>query len=102
MLPSESEIEYKRARLKQFGKDGTAVVQSAQDTGRMLGRYKLMIVDLLVTREGTTSNVPASAAAVDPNHAAKIVAGSTVPIKYDPNNPDDMTLLWDEAKQPRV
>jgi len=41
MLPSESELEYQRTRLRQFGKPATAVVQSAQDTGMTVGRYKV-------------------------------------------------------------
>lgn len=100
LFPSETELQYKRTRLRQFGKDGSAVVQSAQDTGQMVGRYKLFIVDLIVTIDGVAKDVPASAAAVDPADAPKVVAGMLVPIKYDATNPDDMTLLWDEARLP--
>ncbi len=102
MLPSESEIEYKRQRLRQFGKDGSAAVQSVQNTGQMVGRYQLFIVDLIITMEGETKDVPASAAVIDPAYAANVVPGVRVPVKYDADNHDDMTILWEEAKPPAV
>ncbi len=102
MLPSESEIEYKRQRLRQFGKDGSAVVQSVQNTGQTVGKYQLFVVDLVITMEGETKDAPASAAAIDPKYAANVVPGVRVPVKYDADNHDDMTILWEEAKPPTL
>jgi len=102
MLPSESELEYQRTRLRQFGKPGTAVVQSAQDTGMTVGRYKVFVVDLVLTVEGQTKDIMASAAAVPPEYADRAAAGMVVPIRIDTVEPDDMTILWEEAKRPTL
>jgi len=100
LFPSVSEIEYKRTRLRQFGKDGTAIVQTAQETGQMIGHLKVYVVDLVVTIDGVAKDIAASAAAVSPKDAAKVAAGMLVPLKYDAANPDDLILLWEDARLP--
>jgi len=102
ILPSESGLEYQRTRLRQFGKPGTAVVQSARDTGMTVGRYIVFVVDLVLTVEGQTQDIMASAAAVPPECADKAAAGMVVPVRIDTVEPDDMTILWEEAKRPTL
>jgi hypothetical protein len=100
MLPTESDMEYKRTRLRQFGKPGTAIVQAAQDTGQRLGENQIWVIDLSITVDGVTKDIPAAAAAVEAKDVPNVKVGMVVPIRVDQTNSDEFTLLWDEAKPP--
>jgi hypothetical protein len=100
MLPTESDMEYKRTRLRQFGKPGTAIVQAAQDTGQRLGENQIWVIDLAITVDGVTKDIPAAAAAVEAKDVPNVKVGMVVPIRVDQTNSDEFTLLWDEAKPP--
>lgn len=101
-LPSESDLEYRRTRLRTFGREGVAVVQSAQPTGTTVGRFPVYIVDLVITVEGTTTDLPASAAAIPPEHTDKVTAGMIVPLFQDRDDPTQVSLAWEDAKPPSV
>lgn len=101
-LPSESDLEYRRTRLRTFGKEGVAVVQSAQPTGTTVGRFPVYIVDLVITVDGTTTDLPASAAAIPPEHTDKVTAGMIVPLFQDRDDPTQVSLAWEDAKPPSV
>ena len=102
MLPTQSQMEAKRARLRAEGKPGTAVVQSAQPTGQSVGSYSIVVVDLVVTIDGQTKDIMAAGAAVPAALVGNVRQGMVVPIRVDPNDPDEMTILWEEAKPPTI
>ena len=102
MLPSEAEMDAKRQRLRTSGRPGTALIQSAQPSGQTVGNYQILIIDLVLTINGVAKDPVASGAAVPNAFVSKVVPGMVVPVRLDPTNDDDFTLLWEEAKPPSV
>lgn len=101
-FPTEAEMESRRQRLRQIGIRGAAVIQSATDTGQRIGSHRVIVVDMVVTIAGETTDIMASAAAVPDAYADKAVAGMIVPIKVDPADRAQLALLWEEARPPAV
>ena len=86
-----------RAQVTATGIDGTATINSATDSGVVVGANKLFNVQLTVNVPGRAPYQETSAAMVPPEDAAKVVAGATVPVKVAADNPALVMIQWDKV-----
>jgi hypothetical protein len=93
----EGSVEQLHAQLTASGLDGTATINTAQDTGVAVGANKLFSVVMTVNVPGRAPYQETSAAMVPPEDAPKVVAGATVPVKVSPDNPNLVMIQWDKV-----
>jgi hypothetical protein len=91
------DVDAMRAQMAATGLDGTATIQTAQDTGVAVGTNRLFSVQMTVNVPGRAPYQESSAAMVPVEDAAKIVAGVTVPVKVAPDNPNLVMIQWDKV-----
>jgi hypothetical protein len=85
------------AQLAANGLDGTATINTAQDTGVAVGANKLFSIVMTVNVPGKAPYQETSATMVPPDDTAKLVAGVTVPVKVSPDNPNLVMIEWDKV-----
>ena len=93
----QASVEQLHAQLTASGLDGTATINTTQDTGVAVGANKLFSVVMTVNVPGKAPYQETSAAMVPQEDAAKIVAGVTVPVKVSPDNPNLVMIQWDKV-----
>jgi len=91
------DVDQMRAQMAATGLDGTATIQTAQDTGVAVGNNKVFSVSMTVNVPGRAPYQETSAAMVPLEDAPKIVAGVTVPVKVAPDNPNLVMIQWDRV-----
>ncbi len=93
----QASVEQLHAQLTATGLDGTATINTAQDTGVAVGTNRLFSVQMTVNVPGRAPYQETSAAMVPQEDAAKIIAGVTVPVKVSPDNPNLVMIQWDKV-----
>jgi hypothetical protein len=87
-----------RRRLLAEGKPARATIVDVKPVGLQVEvgavPTRLVEVDLSITDEGRTWQVKVRDP-VSEMHMGRLLKGSTVPIRFDPANPERVAVLWD-------
>ncbi|MDQ3991689.1 MAG: hypothetical protein M3245_05205 [Actinomycetota bacterium] len=86
-----------KQRILATGTAGTARIVQATPTGEVQDGRPIYQLQLEVNIPGHPPIQGPSRAAVDPEKASRIVAGTTLPVKADPANPMSIAVDWDRA-----
>jgi hypothetical protein len=90
-------VEQLRAYLRASGLQATALVDSLEDSGRVVGDERLFTMEMTLNIPGQApKKLPKSAAMVPILSAYKIHQGMTVPVRYAAENPDLLMVEWDK------
>jgi hypothetical protein len=96
-IPDAAQIQHARARFRATGVDGTATLESAQVTALEVADNKVFQVTMTVQLPGRDPYQVAHMALIPERHAPAMVAGATLPVKVDRDDPSTVMLDWDRA-----
>ncbi|MEX0754418.1 MAG: hypothetical protein WD206_03375 [Actinomycetota bacterium] len=94
-IPDAAEIERARTRFRATGIDGTAVLSGCQLTALEVADNKVFQVTMTVDLPGRDPYVVTHMALIPEPHVARMVVGSTLPVKVDRDDPQTVMLDWD-------
>jgi hypothetical protein len=90
-------VEQLREWLRQNGLAGTARIDKASDTGKIVGDERLYTMVLTLELPGRPpQQLPESAAMVPLTAMHKVRVGARVPVRVAPNNPNMTMFEWDK------
>jgi hypothetical protein len=89
-------VDQLRQYLRVHGVDGTARIETMQDTGRSIGDDRLIVMQVTVMVPGQPPHLSATAAAMVPqDKVPRLSLGAVLPCKVAPDNPDALTFEWE-------
>lgn len=98
---SAQEVQQGMERLRQYleasGRQGMARIVAAQDSTVSIGTDRMFQLSLSVDAPGATPYEVMHTAMVPPSHVGKMQAGATVPVRFDPSNPQVLLIDWESA-----
>jgi hypothetical protein len=83
-------------RVSQTGLSGTARVTALTQTGMFLNDNPQVKMDLLVQVTGKSPYAASRKEFIPLIMLSQISPGSTLPVKVDPNDPNDVVIQWDQ------
>jgi hypothetical protein len=85
------------ANIASTGADATAMITGVTQTGAMVNFQPTLQVDLTVMPDGLPPYPATVTQVVEQAFLGKAVAGASVPIKVDPENPGSIWINWAAA-----
>lgn len=91
-------VEQLRAWLRQNGQQGTATVDTLEDSGKVVGDERLYTMEMTLNIPGQApQKLPKSAAMVPVAVSHKVFRGMSVPVRYAAENPNLLMVEWDKV-----
>jgi hypothetical protein len=91
-------IEQLRAYLRESGIAGTATIDHVEDSGTTVGDERMLSMEATINVPGRAPiKSPRSVAMVPLTAVGKVFAGTTVPVKVAPDNPDVVMFEWEKV-----
>ena len=90
-------LDQLRQYLDANGQSGLARIETAQDTGVNIGTDRMVTMTLAVDAPGRSPYQVMHAAMVPPTHQGKVQPGMTLPVRFDPSNPQVLLVDWKDA-----
>jgi hypothetical protein len=85
------------ANIAATGADATAMISAVAQTGAMINMQPTLKLDLTVLPDGLPPYPASVTQVVEQIYLSKAVAGQSVPIKVDPNDPGSIWINWAAA-----
>jgi hypothetical protein len=85
------------ANLSMTGKDATATINNAAQTGAMVNMQPTLAFDLTVFPEGGVPYPAQVTQVVEQVYLSKAAAGQTVKLKIDQNDPNTIWIDWQNS-----
>ncbi len=85
------------ANIASTGADATAMISGVTQTGAMVNFQPTLQIDLTVMPDGLPPYPATVTQVVEQVFLPKAVAGASVPIKVDPENPGSIWINWAAA-----
>ncbi len=85
------------ANIAATGADATAMISAVAQTGAMINMQPTLKLDLTVLPDGLPPYPTSVTQVVEQIYLSKAVAGQSVPIKVDPNDPGSIWINWAAA-----
>jgi len=85
------------ANIAATGVDATAMISGVAQTGAMINMQPTLQLDLTVMPDGLPPYPAQVTQVVEQIYLGKAVAGASVPIKVDPENPGSIWINWAAA-----
>lgn len=89
-------LERRRERLLRSGTPATATVKSVRQLGTKSNHALFEATLEIAEPDGTTTTVKRRGA-VEPQYAAELAVGATLPVRIDPDNPSAVAVAWGEV-----
>jgi len=85
------------ANIATSGVDATAMITGVAQTGAMVNFQPTLQIDMTVMRDGQPPYPASVTQVVEQIFLTKAVAGASVPVKVDPENPGSIWINWAAA-----
>jgi len=85
------------ANIATTGVDATAMITGVAQTGAMVNFQPTLQIDMTVMRDGSPPYPATVTQAVEQVFLVKAVAGASVPVKVDPEDPSSIWINWAAA-----
>lgn len=82
------------ANIAATGADATAMIAGVAQTGAMVNYQPTLKIDLTVMPDGLPPYPATVTQVVEQIYLGKAVAGQSVPIRVDPENPGSIWINW--------
>jgi hypothetical protein len=85
------------ANIAATGVDATAMITGVTQTGAMVNFQPTLQIEMTVMRDGAPPYPVSVTQVVEQVFLAKAVAGASVPVKVDPQDPNSIWINWAAA-----